>query len=66
VEFVRDGQVQVTDNTVPYSYTWTPNASATGNHTFVVTPISSSGLRGTPVTVTCSVVSATPTPTPTP
>jgi len=65
VEFKRDGQVVLTAYPPPpYKNTWTPNA--TGGHTLAVTPISSANVRGNPVTVNFSVISATPTPTATP
>ena len=63
VEFKRNGEVQLVDNTVPFSYTWTPNGVAT--RTYVVTPISSAGMRGNPISAQIQVVASSPTPTPT-
>jgi hypothetical protein len=63
VEFKRDGEVQFTDNTVPFSYTWTPRG--TGASTMMFTPINSNGVRGSTITVSFAVVSGSPTPTPT-
>jgi hypothetical protein len=64
VEFKRNGEVVLTDNTIPFSFTWTLNGAAA--RTFAATPISSAGARGNPISVAFSVVVASPTPTPTP
>src|SRR4029077_19331752 len=66
VVFRRDRAVVQTDSAAPFDFMSTP--TSIGNHTFVVTPWSSTGGAGTggaSVTVSFKVVAA-PTPTPTP
>jgi PQQ enzyme repeat len=65
VVFNRDGSNVKTDSAIPFDFSWTP--ATIGTHTFVATPWSSIGGKGTSGrsrTVSFNVVAALPTPSP--
>jgi hypothetical protein len=67
VVFTKDGSTVKQDSAAPFDFTWTP--TQLGNHTFAATPWSSTGgtgISGASITVSFTVVRASPTPTPTP